>query len=212
MIPKRAIVTGGSNGIGSALCARLASNGAAVYSLDQAAATAPTQGVTHLHCDISKLDDVRSALARTGGRIDVLVLNAGVIRRGPVLSHPENEFDLLFDVNAKGAWLMLKEASALLSPKATVLHVSSYRAGQDVDDPGLYAASKAAGEHLARCAAIGADWTLKIARLGPFDTAMARDGSPIRPAGEAAELLLRLIESNDTTASYRPDGDAYDFA
>lgn len=216
---RRVVLTGGSNGIGLALARLLASKGAAVASLDQAAPAKKLDGVTHIHCDVSKLDDVRMALAQTGGRIDLLVLNAGVIRRGPVLAHPDNEFDLLFAVNAKGPWLLLKEGMPLLSPNGAVLHVSSYRAGQDVDDPGLYAASKAAGEHLVRCAA-GAK--AKIARLGPVDTAMARhdvEGDALkkkealmRTPDEIAAMLLDLVAGPHAALSYDPAADAYAFA
>lgn len=218
---KRVVLTGGSNGIGSALARLLASKGAAVVSLDQAAPAKKIDGVTHLHCDVSKLDDVRMALAQAGGTIDLLVLNAGVIRRGPVLSHPEDEFDLLFGVNAKGAWLLLKEGVPLLSPKGTVLYVSSYRAGQDVDDPGLYAASKAAAEHLVRCAAT-AGFAAKIARLGPVDTAMARHDvagdalkrkeAIMRSPDDIAAMLLDFAAGTHATLSYDPGADVYAFA
>lgn len=207
---KHVVVTGGSNGIGLALSALLTSKGARVTSLDQATPAKAIDGVTHVHCDVTKLDDVRMALVQSGGHIDILVNNAGIVRRGPTLSHPEDEFDALFAVNAKGIWLMLKEAAALLAPHATILHVSSYRALQSPDDPGLYAASKAAGEHIARCAAAGhPGWTLKIAHLGPFDTAMAREGSPVRSPAEAAELLADLIASDHDRLTYDPEKDDY---
>lgn len=219
---KHAIVTGGSNGIGLALASLLASNGARVTNLDQAAPDEAIEGVTHLRCDVSRLDDVRMALAQTGGAIDFLFLNAGVIRRGPVLTHPDGEFDLLFGVNAKGTWLMLKEGVPLLSKGGTVIHVSSYRAGQDVDDPGLYAASKAASEHLVRCAAANdPGFNAKIARLGPTDTAIARHGvegdalkrkeAIMRPATEIAAMLLELASGQHGTLAYDPDADAYAF-
>ncbi len=208
-----AVVTGGSNGIGSALCALLAERGATVASLDVAAPAKHPPGITHLHCDVTKLDDVRAALAQVRGPIGLLVNNAGVMRRGTALSHPEDEFDLLFSVNAKGPWLVMKEAAPLLSKHAVVLHVSSYRAGQDVDDPGLYAASKAAGEHVARCAA-SADpaWRLKIARLGRFSTDMAREGLGAREPAEAAELLLELAASDHALLSYDPGSERYSFS
>lgn len=217
------MITGGSNGIGFALASLLASKGARVTTLDQAAPAETIPGVTHVHCDVSNLGDVRMALAQTGGAIDYLFLNAGVIRRGPVLAHPDDEFDLLFGVNAKGTWLMLKEGVPLLSKRGVVVHVSSYRAGQDVDDPGLYAASKAAGEHLVRCAAAGdPGFDAKIARLGPTDTAIARHGvegdalkrkeSVMRPAAEIATMLLELASGPHATLTYDPSGGAYAFA
>lgn len=207
----RAVVTGGSNGIGLALCESLAAAGATVVSLDQTAPAKDVHGVTHVHCDVTKLDDVRAALARTGGSIDLLVNNAGVMRRGPALSHPEQEFDLLFSVNAKGPWLMMKEAAPLLAPGAIVLHVSSYRAGQDVDDPGLYASSKAAGEHLARCAAKNAPWSLKIARIGRFATGMALGSDLNPPAENAAALLQKLATSDFRTLTFDPSTGEHSF-
>jgi len=201
---KRVVITGGSEGIGLALCELLASKGAIVFSLDQTAPAKNIPGVTHVHCDVTKLDDVRFALPQVGKSIDLLVNNAGIMRRGPLLSHPDSEFDLLFSVNAKGPWLMLKEATPLLKQHAVVVHVSSYRAGQDIDDPGLYACSKAAGEHLARCASAHASWTLKIARLGRFATKMALNDATTLPASEAAKLLVRLIESKKTSLSFDP--------
>lgn len=216
------ILTGGSNGIGLALATLLASHGARVHSLDIEHPTKNMDGVTHIHCDVSKLDDVRAALAQVGGAIDLLILNAGVIRRGPILSHPENEFDLVFNVNTKGTWLMLKEGIPLLSKHATILYVSSYRADQSPNDPGLYAVSKAASEHLVRCATLDTpDVTVKIARIGNADTAMARydlseeaveqKKGRMRPPEEIATLLLQLTTSNDRVLSYDPLSDQYAF-
>lgn len=217
---KNVVLTGGSNGIGAAFARALAAEGATVVSLDLAAPAERSKGVTHVRCDVSARDDVRTALAKAGGRIDLLVLNAGVIRRGPVLSHTEEEFDILFGVNAKGAWLVLKEGLPLLSPEGAVLYVSSYRAGQDVDDPGLYAASKAAGEHIVRCA--GTNARVKIARLGPVDTRMARYGvegdalkrkEPLmREPDDIAAMLLELAGGAHSALSYDPGKDAYAFS
>lgn len=206
------VVSGGSNGIGLALAKGLSDAGASVWNLDVVGTEKNIPNVTHLSCDISNSDEVCRAFAQINGAIDLLILNAGVIRRGQTLSHAQDEFDTLFAVNAKGVWLMLKEAAALLAPHATILHVSSYRALQSPDDPGLYAASKAAGEHITRCAATGhPGWNLKIARLGPFETGMAREGSPVRPTSEAASLLLRLATSAYASLSYDPNADEYAF-
>jgi len=218
----RVVITGGSNGIGLALAALLASKGAIVRSVDVEPPAKKLDGVEHLYCDVRSMNDVRMALAQAGGAIDLLFLNAGVIRRGPVLAHPDDEFDLLFGVNAKGTWLMLKEGVPLLSKHGVVVHVSSYRAAQAVDDPGLYAASKAAGEHLVRCAATGnPGFSAKIARLGPVDTSMARhavEGEALkrkeaimRPADDIAAMLLDLATGSHGTLSYDPSTDAYTF-
>lgn len=219
---KHVVLTGGSNGIGLALATLFASEGARVQSLDIAAPEKDIDGVTHVHCDISNLNDVRAALAKADGTIDFLMLNAGVIRRGPILSHPDNEFDLVFNVNTKGTWLMLKEGMPLLSKNATILYVSSYRAGQAPNDPGLYAVSKAAGEHLVRCAtADHPNVTTKIAQIGNADTAMARydltqealdqKKGRMRPTEDIATMLLQFVSSDKHTLSYDPRTDQYAF-
>ncbi len=208
---RNVVLTGGSNGIGFALSTALVAKGARVTNLDREKPINDIDGMTWLRCDIARADDVEQALNATTGTIDLLISNAGVIRRGPVLSNAEEEFDLLFNVNTKGPWLLLKQAIPLLSKNAIVLHVSSYRAAQSPSDPGLYASSKGAGEHIVRCTAEGAAFTVKIARLGPFATGMARQQSPVRPPAEAAELLLQLIDSDHSMLMYDPRTDAYTF-
>ena len=85
------IVTGGSTGIGAACCSTLAAAGAVVYSVDVAAPPAAAPGVTHLACDVSDVRALRKAIgavAKAHGRVDVLVSNAGVRRRGGKRARP----------------------------------------------------------------------------------------------------------------------------
>lgn len=75
-----AVVTGGSSGIGAAICAALAADGLRVFNADIAPPADARSAVTHLTCDIRSDSDVAALFAcaaEAGGRINVLVNNAG---------------------------------------------------------------------------------------------------------------------------------------
>ena len=92
---KTAVVTGGSRGLGRAICLELARGGANVvlcYAGNEAAANETVAACESLgakavaiRCDVSKEDEVKAlmdAALKTFGRIDILVNNAGITRDG----------------------------------------------------------------------------------------------------------------------------------
>ena len=108
---RTALVTGGGGGIGSATCVRLGAEGARVIVADAIEATA-TATVDRLRADgvdaealvfdLTSGDACRDAVAsvcRSHGRIDVLVNNAGAMRRGKLLETSEEDWDLSVAVN-----------------------------------------------------------------------------------------------------------------
>jgi NAD(P)-dependent dehydrogenase (short-subunit alcohol dehydrogenase family) len=112
---KTAIVTGGANGIGRAVAARLAEAGAsvAVVDIDRQAAAAAAEDLggnaMALKTDVSKAAEVeamvRAVLERWGG-IDILVNNAGVIGNDvPVKELTEEEWDRVLTINLKSVFL-----------------------------------------------------------------------------------------------------------
>lgn len=118
-----AVVTGGSRGIGRAICLELARQGANLvlcYAGREDAAEETVRaclalGVQALavRCDVTRAEDVKglmdTALARFG-RIDILVNNAGITRDGLVLMMKEADFSAVLDTNLKGAFLCAKAA------------------------------------------------------------------------------------------------------
>mgnify|MGYP001093517174 FL=1 len=121
---KTAIVTGGSRGIGRAVCLELAAGGANVvfcYAGNDAAAHKTAQDVEAaggralaLRCDVSdaaQVDALVSAAEERFGRIDILVNNAGITRDNLLLRMSEAEFDMVVAANLKGAFLCMKAVS-----------------------------------------------------------------------------------------------------
>lgn len=187
---KHIVLTGGSSGIGRAAATILAREGARVSSLDLTPPTKKIDGVTHVHCDVSRFGDVRKALAETGGGIDLLMSNAGVMRRGTILESTEADFDALFDVHVKGAWMLAKEAWPLLTPHGEIAFTASAHALRPPKDPGLYALSKRALAALAeQLRAHHPEHRARTLFLGPTDTPLARHDVPTETMKEKEKIM-----------------------
>lgn len=120
---KVALVTGASKGIGAAIAARFASEGAAVavnYSASKGAADRVVADITAhggravaIHGDLSDSDQVKSLVADTVkalGAIDILVNNAGVYEFSPLETITAAHFHRQFDLNVLGLLLVSQEA------------------------------------------------------------------------------------------------------
>ncbi|MFH2122820.1 MAG: 3-oxoacyl-[acyl-carrier-protein] reductase [Pseudomonadota bacterium] len=121
---KTALVTGGSRGIGRAICQRVSALGAHVYInyVSNPAAAEETQkmiqnagGCADIICfDVADGEQVQEALKQIvteAGSLDVLVNNAGITRDGLMARMKESDWDLVIDTNLKGAFLCAKAAS-----------------------------------------------------------------------------------------------------
>ncbi len=124
---KCALVTGGSRGIGRAICIRLAEEGYTIvfnYRSGEAAAEETKHlceqkgaKVLPVKADISRSEEcdrlIREA-AEFGGSVDVLVNNAGITRDGLTLRMTDEEFDAVIDTNLKGTFYMMRGVSRLM--------------------------------------------------------------------------------------------------
>jgi 2-deoxy-D-gluconate 3-dehydrogenase len=115
---KVVFVTGGSRGIGQAIALAFAREGAQVFSAgsgEQADTAGKARALgakfTPLTSDFSKLTQKGAAelvgqIVRQAGRVDVLVNNAGIIRRAPAADHPEADWNTVLQINLSAPFFL----------------------------------------------------------------------------------------------------------
>ena len=155
---KTAVVTGGSRGIGRAVCLELARGGANValcYAGNESAARETVQAVESLgrkalavRCDVSDAGQVSGlvdAVLHGFQRIDILVNNAGITRDNLLMRMSEAEFDAVMNANLKGTFLCMKAVSRLMLKQrcGRIVNLSSVVGLRGNAGQVNYAASKA---------------------------------------------------------------------
>jgi hypothetical protein len=144
--PVIALVTGGANGIGAAIVARLARDGFRVVAADTAAnGSAPTGG-RYVRCDVSDEAEVAALVAGIStqeGQLDALVCNAGINIRKPLAQLTTAEWSRVIGTNLTSTFLLTRASEALLrASHGSVVTIASTRAHMSEADTEAYAASK----------------------------------------------------------------------
>ena len=159
---KKALILGGTSGIGLAVAASYVETGAKVTVTGRrsdGSAIAEGIGTQFIACDVTDEQAVKSALEKTEaamGRLDILVINAGTaFDEGSVEAFSSDDMSTLIDINLKGAFYALKHAPQRMKDGASIIFTGSV-AGSGITHAGsgVYSASKAAGAYLARTSAI----------------------------------------------------------
>lgn len=149
---KVAIVTGGAGALGSTTAIALAAYGADVVVTGRTLSTLENtineiekQGRKALAvvCDVSKQEDVDKLVKKTlehFGKIDILVTAAGIARRHPAEDFPQDDYDMVMDINVKGTFLCCQAVGKVMKEQGhgKIITVSSVRAF--AGHPGGYAA------------------------------------------------------------------------
>lgn len=150
---KIVVITGGNSGIGLASAQEFRSHGAQVAILGRdpnslaQAQQVLGEGTLAVQGDVSSLTDLDrfyTAVGERFGRVDVLFVNAGIAKMGPIDGFVEADFDAVMDVNFKGAYFTIQKALPLFVNGGTVVLNTSINANIGMPTTSVYAASKAA--------------------------------------------------------------------
>ncbi len=184
MKDKVALVVGGAKGIGLAVAQRLADEGASVFLTGrhaaevEAAAAEVGRSARGLVANASAPSDllrVIETVREERGRIDALVLNAGISEPATLADQTPEHFDRHFAINVRGAVFGMQAAIGAMGAGGSVVLMGSIADAMGISPYGTYAATKAALRSYART------WTAELAPRGirvnvvapgPTDTAM----------------------------------------
>ena len=198
------IVTGSSKGIGKETALLLAKNGAKVVinhsNSEKEAKETVAQIVANggsafsFKADVSKKKEVTAlfdATLEAYGKIDVLVNNAGTMVSKLLKNSSEDDFSTLFNVNVKGVFNTLQEASSKLADNGIIINFSSSTAKLMLPTYSLYSATKAAVEQMTRVFSkeIGRGISVNAIAPGATETDMFLDG-------KSEETLTKLRGMN----------------
>ena len=197
LLGRVALVTGGGTGIGAGIAATLADRGALVVigqpTREQADAAATRLGgvgnrsISGVGGDLSQPQACRAVVAETiarHGRIDILVNNAGITgppATGPFLDFPDDQLDLIIDVNLKAPFRCAREAARDMARRGAgvIVNVASVGAYAAQHQASAYVASKAGVAGLTRGLAFElAPLGIRVVAVAPGDIDVA---TPPRP-------------------------------
>ncbi|HEX3509123.1 MAG TPA: glucose 1-dehydrogenase [Candidatus Dormibacteraeota bacterium] len=202
---KVAIVTGAGSGIGHAIAQRFATAGAAVcvnylgYEDDAKALVQSLPKAIGFKADISKRAEVQAMVDETVkalGGVDVLINNAGVERSMPFLDIDEATWDLMLDVDLKGAFLCTQACARAMRDSGkggSIVNISSIH--EDVAFPGFtpYCAAKGGLRMLMRNAALElAQHRIRVNNVAPGAIATPINAKTLEDPEKVA-TLQRII-------------------
>ena len=213
-----ALITGTSQGLGRALAERLLADGWIVHGF---ARGAQTLGHAHFHphaVDVTDEAAVRAAVANIaeGGRIDLLVNNAGAASMNALLLTPGEVADRLMRVNYLGTFHCLQAVGKVMVRQRAgrIVNLTTVAVPLSLEGEAAYVASKAAVEALTKVAAkelAPSGVIVSAVGFGPIDTALTRavpkaalariNEAIDRPQGttmaQAVEFIVARIVAHD---------------
>ena len=213
---KVAVITGGGNGIGRALCLEFARSGARVacVDIDEVQGSETVQMIEgeggeaiFIRADVSNSGDVQNYVGETlatYGRIHVFVNNAGM--EGDVaatVDYPEDVFDQVMAVNVRGVFLGLKYVLPIMQDKGSGAVINMGSTGSHVGAPGVcaYTASKHAVLGLTRTAALEvAKYGIRVNAVCPGGTNTRMLKSLIAARSGHEDMAFNLATPNGRTA------------
>jgi 3-oxoacyl-[acyl-carrier protein] reductase len=209
------LITGSSKGIGATIAQQAADAGAKVVinyagsknEAEKLVSKIVEQGgeAIAVQADVSKPSDVKNLFDQAishFGRVDVLVNNAGIMITKLIKDTTDEDFTRQFDINVRGVFNTLREASSKLADNGSIINFSTSVNRIMLPTYGTYVATKAAVEQLTRVFSkeIGnRGINVNSVSPGPTNTALFTTGKPQEVIDRLAALspFNRIGEPND---------------
>ena len=210
---KIALVIGGHGGIGGAVSQRFAHEGAQVYatsrkSTDGVPEKTGTGSIRGVQADASIAADLNRVFEQVKseqGRIDVLVVNAGLSEYAPLEDISEDHFDRAFGLNVRALIFAAQGAIQLMQSGGTIVLIGSIAGDIGTKGYGVYGATKAAVRSFTRTWAnelAPKGIRVNVVSPGPTDTAMMAGASQeIRDALSGMIPLGRMGRPDEVAAA-----------
>jgi NAD(P)-dependent dehydrogenase (short-subunit alcohol dehydrogenase family) len=200
LVGKAVLVTGAARGIGAAIAEAVVEEGGAVALLDldptgaDTAAGLADRGTAHFfQCDVRSLEEIERAVTdaeRALGGLDGLVNNAGVNAYFDAVTMTEDDWDSVFAVDLKAAWMLAKAMlPGLIERRGAIVNISSIQARLTIHGFFPYAAAKAGLEGLTRSLALDyAPAGVRVNAVAPgyTETRLVREWLDLQPDPQAA--------------------------
>lgn len=214
---KVAVITGGNSGIGLAAAKELVAQEATVLitgrrkeAVEKAAAETGAIPFVADQASLEDLEKLKEELQERFGKIDILFINAGITGRlGLIADASVENFDLVMNINFRGAYFTLSKLIPLLNDGASVVILSSIVASTYHPNSSVYQASKAALNSIAKTAAAelaSKNIRVNIISPGPHTTEV------MKKAGLDAATLEQINEQLVNKIPLKKMGDPADIA
>lgn len=203
-----AVITGAASGIGRATAQRLPPLGWTVVGLDRSFGSGSADDrrpddATTLHCDVrdqASIADAFAEIEQLHGHVDALICSAGTLEIGALSDMPVEDFDRLYEVNTRGAWLCARQSVPLMrkSPHRGLLprivFLGSIAGIRPKVSGGAYGAQKAALHVIT---------SVMAAELGPEGILV----NAVAP-GTVDTPMVQAKSDSSKTGNYRPSGNS----
>ena len=215
---KVAVITGGNSGIGLATAKLFQAEGATVVITGrrQEAVEAAVKeiggksiGLTSDTANLNAIRELYRTVNERVGKIDVLFLNAGMAKFGPVDSVDEATFDEMVNVNFKGLFFNVQHALSVLNDNASIILTTTMADQKGYPGTSVYSATKAAVRSLARTLSaelVGRGIRVNAISPGPIETpifgklGVPEEGIPETKEGFRNVVPMKRFGSADEVA------------
>jgi len=201
---KRALVFGGTSGLGKSIALGFAEAGADVVPVSgRAEEVQKTAGeiralgrrTMELTADVTHREDIQRVIDRMRaelGRIDILVNSAGTTKRAPSLEFADEDWNRVLNINLNGTWYACQMVGRVMKEQmyGRIINIASIGAFLSLHEVTAYCASKGAVAMMTRC--LGAEWvkyniTVNALAPGVFETPLNRN--VVHEPGRKASIM-----------------------